>query len=135
MDMIDIITIRSHAAASCVSVLDVMSSVLTQEYGERSPPAPPHGQPLTASRDVTARLPGSSNDSFVNTFTCNQHSTGVRLRTYSTKRGKCTKKFRVKLALLSVYYTPECDKLFQEETIKTPFHPNRSRFRPLLYSL
>ncbi|XP_050695559.1 battenin-like [Eriocheir sinensis] len=54
-------------------------AVQEQEYGESLPPAAPNGQPLPVPWDVTARLPGWSNDSFVNTFTCNQHSTGAIL--------------------------------------------------------
>ncbi|XP_063867951.1 battenin-like isoform X2 [Scylla paramamosain] len=50
-----------------------------QGYSERSALAAPSGQPLNASLEVTVSLPGWSNDSFVNTFTCNRHSTGAIL--------------------------------------------------------
>ncbi|MPC32443.1 Battenin [Portunus trituberculatus] len=50
-----------------------------QEYSERSAPAAPPGQPPNASLEVTISLPGWGNDSFVNTFTCNRHSTGAIL--------------------------------------------------------
>lgn len=48
-------------------------------YGERSSLAAPFGQPLNGSLEVTVGLPSWINDSFVNTFSCQQHSTGAIL--------------------------------------------------------